>query len=218
MDAIAKQKHPMCQSRQAIGSWTAASIVAGVTALLLPAPAYSLNRCEGRDGHVTYTNEACPPNTRLARRIDTTPAIVTQEPRSAKPAEGAAARDETRTAANASRDGKEDREDSKAAKEAAGERAVATKELPPERTAAPPPPRIESGGRIQPAAPAAPANPEQEIQRLDELRLRQERQCADLNRRIQFVRADLATASGSDRASIELQLRRLEEDARAICP
>ena len=116
MDAIAKQKHPMCQSRQAIGSWTAASIVAGVTALLLPAPAYSLNRCEGRDGHVTYTNEACPPNTRLARRIDTTPAIVTQEPRSAKPAEGALARDETRTAASA---GREEREDSKAAKEAA---------------------------------------------------------------------------------------------------
>jgi hypothetical protein len=218
MDAIAKQKHPMCQSRQAIGSWTAASIVAGVTALLLPAPAYSLNRCEGRDGHVTYTNEACPPNTRLARRIDTTPAIVTQEPRSAKPAEGAVARDETRTAANPSRDGKEEREDSKAAKEAAVERAAAPKEVPSERTAAPPPPRIEAGGRIQPAAAAAPANPEQEIQRLDELRLRQERQCADLNRRIQFVRADLATASGSDRASIELQLRRLEEDARAICP
>lgn len=219
MDAIAKQKHLMRRSRQAFGRWTAASIVACATALLLPAPASSLNRCEGRDGHVTYTNEACPPNTRLARRIDTTPAIVTQEPRSAKPAEGAAARDETRTAANASRDGKEDREDSKAAKEAAGERAVATKELPPERTAAPPPPpRIESGGRIQPAAPAAPANPEQEIQRLDELRLRQERQCIDLNRRIQFARADLATATGSDRASIELQLRRLEEDARAICP
>lgn len=219
MDAFAKQEHPMRRSRQAFGSWTAALIVAGATALLLPAPAASLNRCEGRDGHVTYTNEACPPNTRLARRIDTTPAIVTQEPRSAKPAESAAARDEARTAASASRDAKEDREDGKAAKEAPTERAAAAKETPPEKTAAPPPPpRIESGGRIQPAAPAASANPEQEIQRLDELRLRQERQCADLNRRIQFARADLATATGSDRASMELQLRRLEEDARAICP
>jgi hypothetical protein len=194
-------------------------IAVGAAALLLPAPAAALNRCEGRDGHVTYTNEACPPNTRLARRIDTTPAIITQEPRSAKPAEGAAARDETRTATAANRDGKEDREEGKAAKEAPADRAAAPKEVTPERTAAPPPaPRIESAGRIQPATPAAPANPEQEIQRLDELRLRQERQCADLNRRIQFTRADLATTAGSDRASIELQLRRLEEDARAICP
>jgi hypothetical protein len=66
--------------------------------------------------------------------------------------------------------------------------------------------------------PAPLANPEQEIQRLDELRLRQERQCSDLNRRIQFTRADLATASGADRASIELLLRRLQEDARTVCP
>lgn len=219
MDAIAKQIHPICRSRRALGTATAALIAVGAAALLLPAPAAALNRCEGRDGHVTYTNEACPPNTRLARRIDTTPAIITQEPRSAKPAEGAAARDETRTATAANRDGKEDREEGKAAKEAPADRAAAPKEVTPERTAAPPPaPRIESGGRIQPATPAAPANPEQEIQRLDELRLRQERQCADLNRRIQFTRADLATTAGSDRASIELQLRRLEEDARAICP
>jgi len=198
----------------AFGMLAIASALLGVW----PISGVALNRCEGRDGHVTYTNEPCPPNTRLARRIDTTPPVVTLDPRGAKPTESAPARDEGR--AGPARETREARDEARAtASPAQAERTVVAKDATPERPAAPPePPRVDSGGRIQPATPAGPANPEQEIQRLDELRLRQERQCADLNRRIQFTRADLMTAGGADRASIELQLRRLEEDARAICP
>lgn len=191
-------------------------LTAAAASLLLPTPASAMNRCEDREGRVTYTNEPCPPNTRLARRIDTTPAVVSQDPRGSRTADNAAARDEARSPGAATRDGKESRDEARTAgKEASADRAAG----PPERPVGPSePPRLDSGGRIQPEAPTAPANPEQEIQRLDDLRLRQERQCADLNRRIQFTRTDLATAVGTERASIELQLRRLEEDARSICP
>lgn len=181
-----------------------------------PISAVALNRCEGRDGHVTYTDEPCPANTRLARRIDTTPPVVTLDPRSAKPTETTTPRDEGRAAPPKEPREARDEPARATASQAQAERTVVAKDSPPERPAEPP--RVDSGGRIQPATPAGPANPEQEIQRLDALRLRQERQCADLNRRIQFTRADLATAGGADRASIELQLRRLEEDARATCP
>jgi hypothetical protein len=205
----------------------AAHAIAAVTlGVLLPAlwpsAAAAMNRCEGRDGHVTYTDEACPPNTRLARRVDITPPVIALDPRAPKAAEGSAPRDDPRSAAT--RDGKETREskEAKDPKEPRDEARAAARETATERPAAAAapaePPRIDSGGRIQPTMPAPLANPEQEIQRLDELRLRQERQCSDLNRRIQFTRADLATASGADRASIELLLRRLQEDARTVCP
>jgi hypothetical protein len=198
----------------ALGTLAIASALLGAW----PTSGVALNRCEGRDGHVTYTNEPCPPNTRLTRRIDTTPPVVTLDPRGAKPTETAPTRDEGRT--GPARETREARAEPRAsASQAQAESAAVAKEALPARPAAPPEsPRVDSGGRIQPAAPARPANPEQEIQRLDELRLRQERQCADLKRRIQFTRADLTTAGGADRASIELQLRRLEEDARATCP
>lgn len=217
MDAFSKPKQPTARYRTQLGIPSVIWVIAGA-AFIQPVPTSALSRCEGRDGHVTYTDEACPPNTRHVRRIDATPAVVTQDSRSARTAEGAAARDETRATAAAARHGKEERDEARAAdKETPTDRTGkdASHERP---TVASAPSRVESGGRIQSAAPAAPANPEQEIQRLDEQRLRQERQCADLNRRIEFARADLAIAGGSERASIELSLRRLEEDARNICP
>ena len=170
-----------------------------VSILLLPAaagvllavagPAAAINRCEGRDGRVTYTDEPCPATARSARRVDDSPPVVSRE---------AAAR----AAA----------EDAKEAKDA---RAADGKGAPPAAESAKAAP---AASPLQPGRIVASTNPEQEIQRLDELRARQQRECAQISRRIDYARNDLAAASGAERASAELTLRRLQEEARAVCP
>jgi hypothetical protein len=166
----------------------ALALAAAGVLLTASAPAAAINRCEGRDGRVTYTDEPCPATVRSARRVDDSPPVV------ARTAPAKAPADESKEA----REGKA--AEGKGLPRDAAEAGKAT-------------PAPLQTGRI-----VASSTPEQEIQRLDELRARQERECAEVNRRIAYARNDLAAAVGPDRASAELALRRLQEEARAVCP
>lgn len=168
---------------------TALVLAAAGVLLAVAGPAAAINRCEGRDGRVTYTDEPCPATARNARRVDDSPPVVSRE-----------------AAAKAAAD---DAKEPKEAKAADGKGAPqATEPI----KAAPAPAPLQAGRIV------ASTNPEQEMQRLDELRARQQRECTEVNRRIAYARNDLAAASGADRASAELALRRLQEEARAVCP
>jgi len=167
-------------------------------AMLLGADAAAaINRCEGRDGRVTYTDEPCPTTVRSARKVDDSPPVQSRD-----------------APVRVNRDAKESKDAAEAKSEARPEpREAETKSGPVagiEAAKAPP--------ALQPGRIAASANPEQEIQRLDELRDRQRRQCEEASRRVDYASKDLAAAVGADRASAELALRRAQEDARAVCP
>jgi hypothetical protein len=56
------------------------------------------------------------------------------------------------------------------------------------------------------------------MEQLDRERDRQRRACDQLQRRIAFARNDFDAAPDGQRASYELQLRRLQEDFVAQCP
>jgi len=160
-------------------------------ALLLMAAAtgaQAVYRCEDRDGRITYTDEPCPSTARTARRVDDSPPVQSGDNRDA-PAKSAPETRETRDA-----DGKD-----------APRVAAETRPAAPQ-------------GSLQPGRIVASTSPEQEIQRLDELRTRQQRQCTELRRRADYARRDLQSAIGADRASAELALRRLQEEARLVCP
>lgn len=174
-----------CSGRAGL-PWVLAA--AGVL-LAASGPASAINRCEGRDGRVTYTDEPCPATARSARRVDDSPPVVSREA--------------------AARAAAEDVREPKEAKASDGKAAPRAAE--PAKAASAPAPL--QAGRI-----VASTNPEQEMQRLDELRARQQRECMEISRRIDYARNDLAAASGADRASAELALRRLQEEARAVCP
>jgi len=168
---------PLARWRALIGAPAAAAAL-----LVAAGPAGAINRCEARDGRVTYTDEPCPAGARSARKVDDSPPLRLREP----PARG------------------------KAAKEAqAGAGAEAKAAEPVKAVAAPP---------LTPTRPAGSASPEQEIARLDELRARQQHQCAQARRRAEFAANDLQAAGGSDRASAELALRRAQEEVRTVCP
>jgi hypothetical protein len=164
---------------------------AAAVAILLGAadPAAAINRCEGRDGRVTYTDEPCPSDARSARKVDDSPPVQS----GSAPARAAADAKEAAADAKAS--------ESKSAPQTGTESAKAAPPL-----------------RLQPGRIAASSSPEQEIQRLDELRARQQRQCAEAGRRVDYATKDLQAATGADRASAELALRRAQEEARAVCP
>lgn len=179
------------------------ALVAGLPLALLltlAADAQAVNRCEGRDGRVTYTDEPCPATARSSRRVDDSPPVQVRE-----------------TAARAAADAKDADAKAEAAKTDAKAEPRADAKADGKSAAA----GVSSGvsasargsGRI-----VASASPEQELARLDEQRARQQRQCADLQRRISYANTDLRTATGSDRASAELSLRRLQEEAKQVCP
>ena len=48
------------------------------------ATAESVQRCEGADGKVTYSNSACPDGTKSVRQVNTTPPIAVEEQKAAK--------------------------------------------------------------------------------------------------------------------------------------
>ncbi len=169
----------------------------GATLTLLAPAADAINRCEGRDGRVTYTDEPCPATARSTRRVDDSPPVQVRE---------AAVKDAKADARTDPKDGKDagnaparDPQNAKDAKDAKDGKDVAS-------------------GRLLPGRIVASTNPEQEMQRLDEQRARQQRQCADLTRRIDYARRDLTGSIGGDRASAELALRRLQEEAKLVCP
>lgn len=58
--------------------------------------ALAVNRCEGRDGRVTYTDEPCPTGARGARRVDDSPPVQVREAATDEPASKDAAKDAAR--------------------------------------------------------------------------------------------------------------------------
>lgn len=173
-----------------------AALLGAALALLAPA-ADAINRCEGRDGRVTYTDEPCPTTARSTRRVDDSPPVQVRE---------AAMKD-------AKADARTDAKESKEGKEAPARDAQNAKDVKDVKDG-----KDAGSGRLLPGRIVASTNPEQEMQRLDEQRARQQRQCADLNRRIDYARRDLTGSLGGDRASAELALRRLQEEAKLVCP
>jgi hypothetical protein len=171
----------------------AAPVVSLVLLLGLDSAA-AINRCEGRDGRVTYTDEPCPTTARSSRKVDDSPPVLSRD------VPGQTAKDPAEAKASAMPESKE--AESKSAPQGGAEAAKAA----------------PAALQLQPGRITASSNPEQEMQRLDELRVRQQRQCAEANRRIDYATKDLQAAIGADRASAELALRRLQEEARTVCP
>lgn len=185
-----------------VASCVARVLCAAVLASLAT-DALGVNRCEDRNGRVTYTDEPCPPTARSARRVDDSAPV------------------QVRDGARPVGDGKEDASDPKgdAAKGEATKGEAAKGDVAKSGAARSTADKgTSTGGELRPGRIVASGTPEQEIQRLDELRTRQQRQCAELTRKVDYARADLQATGSSDRASAELALRRLQEEARTVCP
>jgi hypothetical protein len=88
---------------------------------------------------------------------------------------------------------------------------VSAKEVAPARATA-------AGTTASRRPAAANFSPAQQMEQLDRERDRQRRACDQLQRRIAFARNDFDAAPDGQRASYELQLRRLQEDFVAQCP
>jgi hypothetical protein len=100
----------------------------------------------------------------------------------------------------------------------AGTRTVRTVEREPTLSVAEPadkPPTGAAGGKIAPAK--RKFDPYVENQRLNEQIAQQRRACAELERQIAFHRRDLAAARPGSAASIELELRRAQDDFELHC-
>ena len=173
-------------------------------ALLLAGPlaAQPVVRCEGTDGRVTYTNEPCPGSARKARTVDDTPAVRAQRE---APARSAGKDGEKDSGKDSNQHKGSDTDADK--RNAAGRASVRPSE-----------PRVSEKGRIEATHSASNLTPAQQIEQLDQERARQRAQCVRLERSIGFARTDVDTALGSQRASAELQLRRLQDEHRLLCP
>lgn len=56
-----------------------------VLLVFLAGPAWAeIQRCEGADGKVTYSNESCPQDTKPVRKVDTRPPVVESDLKAAK--------------------------------------------------------------------------------------------------------------------------------------
>ncbi|MCA3222375.1 MAG: DUF4124 domain-containing protein [Burkholderiales bacterium] len=187
-------------------------------ALLLAAPlaAQPVVRCEGTDGRVTYTNEPCPGGARTARAVDNTPAVQAQREAPARSA--GKDKDKDKNSAN---DNDSDKSGHKIGdKSKAADRAPARPAALKGRDGGREGSRAEGNGegRIESAQTTSSLTPAQQIEQLDQERARQRAQCVQLERRIGFARTDVDTALGNQRASAELQLRRLQDEHRLLCP
>lgn len=100
----------------------------------------------------------------------------------------------------------------------AGTRTVRTVEREPTLSVAEPadkPAADAASGKIAPAK--RKFDPYVENQRLNEQIARQRRACAELERQIAFHRRDLAAAAPGRAGSIELELRRVQDDFQLHC-
>ncbi|HQR19622.1 MAG TPA: hypothetical protein PLE54_14160 [Burkholderiaceae bacterium] len=88
----------------------------------MQASAQSVQRCESRDGKVTYSNTACPEGTSSVRAVNTSPPVASDEQKSAKER----ARKEAAAAKNA--------EQARAKDEAKAERAAADEKKAQEKS------------------------------------------------------------------------------------
>lgn len=125
-----------------------------------------LRRCEDANGHITYSNEACPSGTSKERSVDDRPAV--EVPRDAS-SEKAAVR----------------------------------------------------AGKVTSVVPSSSAAELKSPEREQEVAREQQRslvaRCDDLVRRIEYAQQDELAAAPGERASIELGLRRLQEEHQANC-
>ena len=181
-----------------------ASTVFGL--LLPPSAAAQVYRCEAADGRITYTNERCPTNARRTRTVDDSPPVQAPSDRpvastAARPGEAVAKTDSESSPTGAAK--------AEAAKAETGK--VSAKEAAPARGMA-------AGATASRLPAAANLSPAQQIEQLDRERDRQRRACDQLQRRVAFARNDFDAATDGQRASYELQLRRLQEDFLAQCP
>jgi hypothetical protein len=198
----------------------AASLLA--LGLLLASPASAqVYRCEGTDGRVTYTNEPCPTTARRTRTVDDSPPVQAQRDR---PGEKAAAKTDETVAKTESEPKVEAKgEAPKAADVAKAEAAKAEAAKADARTesakdGAKPARATASGATASQLRTATNLSPAQQMEQLDIERARQRRACDQLDRQLAFARRDVDAATGGQRASAELQLRRLQEDYLVQCP
>lgn len=137
-------------------------LMAGVaTAMSLAAAHDDLRRCEDGNGHVTYSNEACPSGTARERSVDNRPAVEVR-------------------------------------RDAAAEKAV-------------------RGSGILPS-PQAVTRDAGALQEMDQEKRRAlVARCDDLVHRIEYGQQDLLSAAPGERASVELGIRRLQEEHASNC-
>jgi hypothetical protein len=171
--------------------------ILGLGLILPPGAAAQVYRCETADGRVTYTNGKCPANARRSRSVDDTPAVQVIGERPAASAAAGASDVGTKS-------------DGEAPADAAKTEAKAGAK--PSTTV-----RSVAAGATVSRAPAADLPPAQLMEQLDRERDRQRAVCDQLLRRIDFAYADLEAATSGQRASYELQLRRLQDEYLAQC-
>jgi len=191
-----------------------ASTVFGL--LLPPSAAAQVYRCEAADGRITYTNERCPTNARRTRTVDDSPPVQAPSDRpvastAARPGEAVAKTDSESSPTGAAKAEAAKAEAPKAEAPKADTGKVSAKEAAPARGMA-------AGATASRLPAAANLSPAQQIEQLDRERDRQRRACDQLQRRVAFARNDFDAATDGQRASYELQLRRLQEDFLAQCP
>jgi hypothetical protein len=180
-------------------------------------------RCEGADGRITYTNEPCPSTARRTRTVDDSPPVQAQ--RADRPADKAAVAkaDEAPAKPDGGEVAKSEPAKPEAAKDTAKDAAKdvskdASKDTAKDAKPAPATAAIATPSQIRTATAPSNLTPAQQMEQLDLERERQQRACTQLERRLSFARSDVDAATGGQRASAELQLRRLQEDFRAQCP
>jgi hypothetical protein len=196
----------------------------------------SVNRCEGADRSVVYSNEGCPAGTRLIRSFDPTPPVIVNDGKEGRPAQEAgevSGKDrDGRPASGKSTGGKASDGkpgDGKAtdAKKRAPTAADGKSTEPKDRAA---PERGATGtsdgaaaaparpGRVErtPAAPR-PMTPDEAREAAADKRKQKVSDCDDLVRQIEFAQRDFAAASPNEKASTELALRRLQQQYQETC-
>jgi hypothetical protein len=201
-----------------------AFITSSMFVLLLASTASAqVVRCEGADGRITYTNEPCPSTARRTRTIDDSPPVQAQ--RADRPADKAAVAktDEAPAKPDGGEVAKSEPAKPEAAKDTAKDAAKdvskdASKDTAKDAKPALANAAIATPSQIRTATAPSDLTPAQQMEQLDLERARQQRACTQLERRLSFARSDVDAASGGQRASAELQLRRLQEDFRAQCP
>jgi hypothetical protein len=67
------------QYRATTPAWTDLLLWATLAALATPAGAQTVQKCIGRDGHVTFTSAACPDDQRQTASYDATPEVMSAE-------------------------------------------------------------------------------------------------------------------------------------------
>lgn len=106
-----------------MGAARGSSIAFGLalTMMAIPVAAQTVQRCESRDGKVTYSNTTCPDGTSAVRAVNTSPPVAVDEKK--------AARDRARkdTAEAKAIDQAREKEDAKAERAAADERKAQEK-------------------------------------------------------------------------------------------